>query len=332
MYRLGSGAVMTQIREERVARLVRGLEEGGGPRAAPGYQPALQPMSIVIGGTRYRTFSWRISPGGRGRSEDEYRVQTTRPDEAPFLVSGERTLLLGWEDELDVFAAWDARMHPNPSSSDSLQVRLPVLETAAEVGFATSTRSVRAGTELVMAFRPEAMATYLKAAEFLPGPDADRTEIDAAARAGNGEAVLASKLPEDTECRRRIQVIERAVRDQRFRLQVLDAYESRCAFCGLRGPIVEAAHVEGVAEGGPDVVVNGICACPTHHAAFDRGLLTIADGGLIEVAEDRLKAQGCDPVDVERFGRGLFSQLSTPTLPDDTPDPSRLAAHRERWR
>jgi putative restriction endonuclease len=323
---------MAQSREERVARMVQGLEEGGAARVTAGYDAAQQPMPITIGGTLYRVFSWRISPGGRGRSPEEYRVQTTRPNDLPFLVAGEKTLLLGWEDELDVFAAWDVRMHANPRSSDSLQVRLPILEAASEEGFVTWTRQVRAGTELVMAFRPEAMATYLTAAELLPGPDDPPSEMEAAGKAGNGATASGGELPEDPIRRRRVQVIEKAVRDQRFRTRVLDAYEGCCAFCGLKGAFVEAAHVKGVGEGGPDVVVNGICACPTHHAAFDRGLLTVDDRYMIEVGEGRYRAQGCGDADIKRFREGLLPRLTMPTLDVDKPDRDRLAAHRERWR
>jgi putative restriction endonuclease len=312
--------------------MVQGLEEAGGHPVTPGYEAALQPMRIVIGGTPYRVFSWRISPGGRGRSTEEFRVQTTRPNDSPFLVAGEKTLLLGWEDELDVFGAWDVRMHPNPKSSDSLQVRLPILEAASEEGFVTWARPVRAGTELVMAFRPEAMATYLEAVDLLPGPDAAPSEMGAAAKAGNGAKATEGELPADPIRRRRIQVIEKAVRDQRFRTRVLDAYEGRCAFCGLKGAFVEAAHVEGVGEGGPDVVINGICACPTHHAAFDRGLLTVDDHYMIEVGEERLRAQGCEDTDIGRFREGLLPRLTIPTLDVDKPDRDRLVAHRERWR
>jgi putative restriction endonuclease len=321
---------MTQTRTGRIERLVSGVEDGSGI-VAPGFDSQAQPMHIGIGGVTYRVFSWEISHGGKGRHPDEYRVQTTRPGEAPFLVPGERTLLIGYHDDLDVFAAWDVRMHPDPSVSSSLQVRLPVLRKAAEEGIASQSRPIGDETEIVVAFRPEATPTYLEMAALLPAPGASSTDVEATERAAGGETVPVAELPEDVERRREIRVIEEKVRDQRFRHKVVAAYDGRCAFCGLGGGLTQAAHIDGLGEGGPDLVVNGLCACPNHHAAFDRGLIAVGAGNAIEVSEEKLRARGCDDADVEGFRTGLFDQLALPPAAQNHPDPARLAAHRERW-
>jgi len=322
---------MTHNRTERIERLVQGIEEGGGT-VAPGFAPEAQPMQVRIDGESYRVFSWEITHGGKSRHPDEYRVQTTRPGQAPFLDPAERTLLIGYHDDLDVFAAWDVRMHPNPSTSSSLQVRMPVLRKAAAEGFASMQRPIGDEIEVVVAFRPEAAVAYLKMAPLLPPPGAARGEFEAAAKAAAGEAVPVSELPVDAERRREIRVIEEAVRDPRFRRQVIAAYGGRCAFCGLGAELAQAAHIEGVREGGPDLVVNGLGACPTHHLAFDRGLITVGDGNAIEVNEPRLRACGCGEEEVESFRAGLFSSLALPPAVANHPDPKLLAAHRERWR
>lgn len=310
--------------------MVSGVEDGGGT-VVPGYDVQAQPMQIGLAGGIYRVFSWEISHGGKGRHPDEYRVQTTRPGEAPFLVPDERTLLIGYHDGLDVFAAWDVRMHPNPSTSSSLQVRLPVLRKAAEEGLASQQRPIGDETEVVIAFRPEAALTYLEMAELLPPPGASTADVEATAKAAAGEPVAVSELPEEVERRREIRVIEEKVRDQRFRHKVVSAYGGRCAFCGLGGGLAQAAHIDGVGEGGPDLVVNGLCACPNHHLAFDRGLITVGAGNAIEVSEEGLRARGCDDADVDGFRAALFSHLTLPPAPENHPDPARLAAHRERW-
>lgn len=321
---------MAHTRQTRIERLVRGIEDGGGA-VAPGFEVQRQPMHISIDGVRYRVFSWEITHGGKGRHPDEYRVQTTRPGEAPFLSPGERTLLIGYYDELDVFAAWDARRHPSPSTSASLQVRLPVLREAAEEGFASHQRPIGGETEVVVAFQPEATATYLEMAARLPAPGASTADVEATAKAAGGESVPVAELPEDVERRREIREIEEKVRDHRFRRQVIAAYGGRCAFCGLGGGLAQAAHIEGVGAGGPDLVVNGLGACPTHHAAFDRGLITVRAGNVIEVNEDELRARGCDEGEVASFRAALFDSLALPAAAASHPDPERLAAHRERW-
>ncbi|MDX6624751.1 MAG: hypothetical protein QOE75_2683 [Solirubrobacterales bacterium] len=50
--------------------------------------------------------------------------------------------------------------------------------------------------------------------------------------------------------------IEIKVRDERFRRRAINAYGGhggRCAFCGLDSGLVEAAHIQAVSAGGPDL-------------------------------------------------------------------------------
>lgn len=321
---------MALTREARIQRFVTGIEDGGGA-VAPGFQPAEQPMAININGKDYRVFSWRISHGGRGRSPDEYRVQTTRPGDVPFLDPTIHTLLLGHHDELDVIAAWDSRVHPNPSSSASLQVPLATLKRAAVDGIAAHPRLVSGEAEVVVAFKPEAIATYLEMASRLPGPTAGDADVERSAKAGNGEAVELEDLPSDGARRTEIREIEIKVRDERFRQRVISAYDGRCAFCGLDSGLVEAAHIQAVAAGGPDLLVNGLSACPTHHAAFDRGLLMIGPDNAIELNEKRFRARGASDGDLEQFRANLFPSLSVPAAVEHRPDLNRLADHRQRW-
>ena len=76
---------------------------------------------------------------------------------------------------------------------------------------------------------------------------------------------------------------DRKFRDRRFRQHVLDAYDRRCAFTGLRiingggRPEVEAAHIIPVVVNGSDSVRNGIALSGTAHWMFDAGLLALED-------------------------------------------------------
>ncbi|MFJ5882867.1 phosphorothioated DNA-binding restriction endonuclease [Kitasatospora cineracea] len=75
----------------------------------------------------------------------------------------------------------------------------------------------------------------------------------------------------------------RRVRDSRFARAVLPLYGNACAVCGFSGRIgqapvgVEAAHVHAHADGGPDVVQNGIALCALHHTLFDQGVLGLTE-------------------------------------------------------
>ncbi|MFI0445896.1 phosphorothioated DNA-binding restriction endonuclease [Actinomadura sp. 6N118] len=79
-------------------------------------------------------------------------------------------------------------------------------------------------------------------------------------------------------------------RDPAFRVQVLEAYEFCCAFCGYDGWLdgtavgLDAAHLRWHAFGGPDDLVNGLCLCALHHRLLDRGVLGVTREHTIAVS------------------------------------------------
>ena len=82
----------------------------------------------------------------------------------------------------------------------------------------------------------------------------------------------------------------RKVRDSRFRLAVLRAYDKRCAITGwdfTNGggrAEVEAAHIIPVERDGRDIVNNGMALSGTVHWMFDRGLVSIASNDEILIS------------------------------------------------
>lgn len=79
-------------------------------------------------------------------------------------------------------------------------------------------------------------------------------------------------------------------RDPGFRLEVLRAYEYRCAMCGYDGRLdsvtvgLDAAHVRWWAHDGPDAVDNGLALCALHHRALDRGIVGVSSAYRIRVS------------------------------------------------
>ncbi len=94
----------------------------------------------------------------------------------------------------------------------------------------------------------------------------------------------------DEERLRVEQTVTRVMRDRIFRKRVLDAYDSRCSFTGLKfingggRAEVEAAHIKPVSAGGPDSVRNGLALSGTIHWMFDRGLIGLSDQSEILVS------------------------------------------------
>jgi putative restriction endonuclease len=76
-----------------------------------------------------------------------------------------------------------------------------------------------------------------------------------------------------------------------WRMEVLQAWDDQCAFCGYDGRLgmapvgVEAAHVRWFAFDGPDALDNGLALCMLHHKLFDRGALGLDQDLRVQVSE-----------------------------------------------
>lgn len=86
-------------------------------------------------------------------------------------------------------------------------------------------------------------------------------------------------------------VREGTLRARGFRRAVIEAYDFKCAFCGLKlkSPDslcweVEAAHIVPHSCDGKDDIWNGIALCRFHHWAFDVGWFSIRDDLTINVS------------------------------------------------
>lgn len=126
-------------------------------------------------------------------------------------------------------------------------------------------------------------------------------------------------------------LMNRKIRDANFRRQVCEAYDDRCAVTGLRiingggRSEVQAAHIWGVGDGGPDVVQNGLALSGTVHWLFDRHLISLTNDYRLLVSHNKVPAEL----------RVLFErQLDRIHLPRDQrlwPHPTYVEKHRERF-
>ena len=124
----------------------------------------------------------------------------------------------------------------------------------------------------------------------------------------------------------------RLVRDRVFRRLVLDAYDRRCAFTGLQlingggRAEVEAAHIKGVAEKGPDTIRNGLALSGTVHWMFDRGLLSLTDEYEIMISRQINNREQIEKL-LHPSGRAIV-----PENPKDRPHPKYLNWHRQGFK
>ena len=111
-----------------------------------------------------------------------------------------------------------------------------------------------------------------------------------------------------------------------FRALVTDAYERRCAVTGEKIlPVLQAAHIRPVTEGGLHRVDNGLLLRSDVHTLFDKGYLTVTPAYRLEVSQ-RLR---------EDFDNGAYyydmrgQEIRLPQPQTDRPDPTFREWHAE---
>jgi putative restriction endonuclease len=111
-----------------------------------------------------------------------------------------------------------------------------------------------------------------------------------------------------------------------FRLLVTDTYQKRCAVTGEKVlPVLEAAHIRPVSEGGGHRVDNGLLLRSDVHTLFDRGYLSVAPELRLMVSS-RLKK---DFDNGEHYYRYQGKEIWTPPAATDRPSKLFLEWHRD---
>ena len=251
------------------------------------------PFRILVGrqgdSRNLIVYIWNLTSGGPAsvRPADEFRIQITGINPPLLVEPTSTTLLLGWYEDLSVFVAFDVQKHLTPRFSASVQVRLPTINQAVDLGFAFQRRT---NNELVVVFAPDQFMNYVLSQaqlhRFGRHPDEAHLLVAATQTAPDVEE-MASMPPERREA---VHTIRRLVRQRSFRGRILRAYNHRCAICHMQLQLVQAAHIIPVqVPGSSDETNNGLALCPSHHIAYDDGLLTVAPNYHVMVNEARLQ-------------------------------------------
>jgi putative restriction endonuclease len=135
------------------------------------------------------------------------------------------------------------------------------------------------------------------------------------------------------EHKRRVEFVltNRVIREASFRNGVYRAYDNCCALTGLRildargNSEVQAAHIWAVADGGPDVLQNGIALTATVHWLFDHHLISITDDYHLILREERI------PPGLRVLLGRIGEKIRLPTEATEWPHPTFLKRHRDRF-
>jgi putative restriction endonuclease len=112
-------------------------------------------------------------------------------------------------------------------------------------------------------------------------------------------------------------------RNPAFRLEVLRAYESKCAVCNFRLMMnhkavgIEAAHIKWHTYLGPDHITNGMALCSLHHKLFDRGVFTVNDHLRVVVSESAVGDQAFEELMLQYNGKELHKPIRPNYYPKD---------------
>lgn len=121
-------------------------------------------------------------------------------------------------------------------------------------------------------------------------------------------------------------------RDPLFPKKVLQLYDNRCSFCGLKiylnhSPLsMQAAHIKWKARGGECDERNGLSLCPTHHYTFDRGLWTLNDDYTIDFSPNAMVDSRSDVFFSPFIGRSIADYILNEAL---LPDIGNIRWHHE---
>lgn len=290
-------------------------------------------------------YIWNISHGGgAARPREEFRVQLTFPGQEANqagridIVPGRKTLLLGSfeRDRVEGFVGWDPTQHRTPGWSASVQVRLTTITKAIENGIAIEERKREANvvTEVAVAFRPELFIEYVRTIypEYQPAHVSAAEMATISPPASHVRVIIPPEPPELPGDRQRVvRNLLQLERDATFSRRVLEAYGNRCAICGLQLKVLDAAHLVPVADPtSTDRTENGLPLCPTHHRAYDRGIIGIAEDRTILLNEGKvgkLRAAGLGGgLDEFRTWSRVGHPVLDPTDPTKAPTPETLRA------
>jgi len=300
---------MAQLtKPELLDRVLQGLRDGGWmPLVIEGKHPFLvRAANPERASFDLRVYIWNCTHGGGNRAPDEFRIQVTSA--VPHIHPKEATVLLGWHDDTQVFAAWDIAAHDGQaSSSPSAQIKEGTLQDAHSKAFATQVKD----NEIVAAFRPIFLADYALSSASLHKTGTSHRDI---ALLNKLDTLTDEEIDEVANSNRRtvIRTIATKYRAANFRDKVLGAYGHKCAFCQVQLALIDAAHIIPVsAPDSTDEIVNGIALCKLHHYAYDSNLVSFNEAYRIEVSESR-----CNELAAVKQNGGIakFRNALTPML------------------
>jgi putative restriction endonuclease len=256
--------------------------------------------------------------GSKKQSKSEYQLSV---EINCFNITGEeKTLVLGWWEDADIFVGFDVRRHLGKLRSNlSFRIREDTLRNAYINGFEPCYTSNK---EIAIAFKPEFFVEYVRDLEtlhdFSQSPEAVEILREISKNPETDDAII--KLHNTVQKATALSV-RKCLRDISFQNRIQTAYGNRCAFCGSLESI-EAAHIIPVTHNqSTNETRNGLALCALHHKAYDQSLIAVNDdyavllnrSQVVELQNQKL-AEG-----LSGFSQGLRPIILLPPAISDRP-------------
>ena len=264
-------------RQEIDSAILEAISESGGigllaKRDTP--NPRVYLISKADESWELWVYVWNLTHGGRPSLPNEFRIQMTSISSPLLLNPNGPTVLLGYDNNLKMFAGFDIQRHRQfTQGSPSIQINIQTVHQALQDGISINQKS---NMELAVGIRPDHLLLYCSMVTELHRSAGDDQTLKLLERASRSEDVSESETSSISQERQRIvSEVSRFARSSGFRAQVLQAYGYRCAVTRTQLRLIEAAHIVPVKLGSQSIddVRNGIALSPTYHRAFDKALI-----------------------------------------------------------
>ena len=266
--------------------------------------PDQYPFKILLNGKTYFILVNKTHEHGKGRpNPDACRIQVNKGQLD--MLSGHRdrgewSNVFGLDPETGVFSAWnpDHLFNRKDPGNFTVYSRFSELAAASRDGISVYKfkSEILEEDSFCINFHPEFLGMILENNDLLWRLDTDdvlnlpRIFAEAPMKLFDPEADQDEEEEPDKD-RERLTVERRQyARDSNFRKNVIAAYSNGCCVCSHQLGIIEAAHIIPHAhDDGNDKVVNGLAMCPTHHSAYDTGLLAPGPDFQLKVSGTRIE-------------------------------------------
>ncbi len=273
------------------------------------------PYRFSINKKTYYVLIKNVHESGDGRgNQDECRIQVAKSKSFnDALNSGNDVIVLGYFADEKVFTAWNPFMMRdrfNQKQTISLYSRFSVQKLAKTQKIAAYRDN---NGQSVISFIPDYLGLYLENLNSIHLLS-DNELLDLVATSdrlnennSDGEFDTNEGILTITHARQK--------RDPNFRKRVYDAYNNKCAMCGIGLELHEAAHIVPHShELGTDEIDNGISLCSLHHKAYDRSLIYFDENLDILINESKmeyLEKVGLDS-GFRKFEKLAFDKIQLP--------------------